>query len=38
MRHETGKQGTFYLHPNQKGSSELGRLWADAIGKLVLSK
>lgn len=38
MRHETGKQGTFYLHPNQKGASELGHLWADAIAKMVLSR
>jgi lysophospholipase L1-like esterase len=28
---EPGKQGTFYLHPNKKGSEALGVFWAKAI-------
>jgi lysophospholipase L1-like esterase len=28
---EQGQNGTFYLHPNQKGAADLGRLWAIAI-------
>ena len=28
---ETGKAGTFYLHPNKEGAVVLGKLWADAI-------
>lgn len=28
---EAGHQGTFYLHPNQKGAKALGRFWATAI-------
>jgi lysophospholipase L1-like esterase len=28
---EPGKQGTFYLHPNKKGSEALGKFWAEAI-------
>lgn len=32
---ETGRQGTFYLHPNKKGTDALGRFWAEAIYKNV---
>ncbi|MEP7258382.1 MAG: GDSL-type esterase/lipase family protein [Flavitalea sp.] len=28
---EKGNQGVFYLHPTQKGSSELGHFWGKAI-------
>lgn len=28
---EEGNAGTFFLHPNEKGSRKLGRLWAKAI-------
>jgi lysophospholipase L1-like esterase len=28
---ETGKAGTFYLHPNKEGAAILGGFWADAI-------
>jgi lysophospholipase L1-like esterase len=31
FQHETGQQGTFYLHPNQKGAAVLGRFWGKAI-------
>ena len=31
---ENGQQGIFYLHPNEKGSVELGRLWGKAISKI----
>jgi lysophospholipase L1-like esterase len=30
---EKGPQGTFYLHPNQKGAKALGELWGKAINK-----
>lgn len=32
---ENGQQGTFYLHPNKKGASVLGALWANAIYEVV---
>ena len=35
MQHENGQQGIFYLHPNEKGSKELGRFWAEAISKVI---
>jgi lysophospholipase L1-like esterase len=35
MQHENGQQGIFYLHPNEKGSNELGRFWAEAISKII---
>ena len=28
---ESGNAGTFYLHPNKKGSTVLGKLWGEAI-------
>ena len=28
---EEGYAGTFYLHPNKKGTSVLGELWGKAI-------
>jgi lysophospholipase L1-like esterase len=31
MYHEEGKQGTFYLHPDQTGADVLGRFWGTAI-------
>ncbi|MDR0338511.1 MAG: GDSL-type esterase/lipase family protein [Planctomycetaceae bacterium] len=31
MRHETGKNGTFFLHPNDRGAEVLGRFWGAAI-------
>lgn len=35
FQHENGQQGTFYLHPNKKGSATLGLFWAEAIRKAV---
>ena len=34
MQQENGQQGIFYLHPNEKGSIELGRFWGKAISKI----
>jgi lysophospholipase L1-like esterase len=34
MLKENGQQGIFYLHPNEKGSKELGRFWSKAITKI----
>ena len=31
---ENGHQGTFYLHPNAKGTTALGKFWANAIYKI----
>ena len=31
MTPEEGLQGTFYLHPNPKGSAELAKLWGKAL-------
>jgi lysophospholipase L1-like esterase len=31
MKHETGGQGTFFLHPNDFGADVLGRFWGAAI-------
>ena len=28
---ETGNAGTFYLHPNKKGSEVLGKFWGEGI-------
>jgi len=33
---ESGNAGTFYLHPNKKGATVLGRLWGEAIYKKLL--
>ncbi|MCW3105639.1 MAG: lipolytic protein family [Segetibacter sp.] len=38
MLHETGKAGIFYLHPNEKGASQLGVLWGKAITKALSVK
>jgi hypothetical protein len=35
MKHETGQQGIFYLHPNKKGSKELGLFWGKEISKIL---
>ena len=35
MQGEKGQQGIFYLHPNEKGSNELGSFWAKAISKII---
>ena len=35
MKHENGQKGIFYLHPNEKGSKELGHFWGEAISKIV---
>jgi lysophospholipase L1-like esterase len=32
---ENGHQGTFYLHPNQKGAVALGTLWGEAIYNII---
>lgn len=32
---EKGNSGTFYLHPNEKGSAELGRIWAIGINEAI---
>lgn len=34
---EQGHQGTFYLHPNEKGASLLGEFWAKAIKQKILT-
>jgi lysophospholipase L1-like esterase len=31
LQPENGKQGTFYLHPNETGAKYLGKKWAEAI-------
>ena len=38
MLKENGQQGIFYLHPNEKGSVELGHFWGKAISKIVQHK
>ncbi|NCD69655.1 GDSL-type esterase/lipase family protein [Mucilaginibacter agri] len=35
MHAEHGPIGTFYLHPNQKGSAALGEFWGKAIAKVL---
>jgi lysophospholipase L1-like esterase len=35
FKHENGRFGTFYLHPNEKGSAALGEYWAKAIRKVL---
>lgn len=35
---ENGRQGTFYLHPNQSGAKILGEFWAKAIYKNITRK
>ncbi|GAB3904705.1 hypothetical protein GCM10028803_34510 [Larkinella knui] len=35
FQHETGQQGTFFLHPNEKGAATLGVFWGEAIRKAV---
>ena len=37
MQHESGHQGTFYLHPNEQGAVALGGFWARAIDKKIAS-
>ena len=37
MQAETGQQGIFYLHPNEKGTKELGSFWGKAIAAIVLN-
>ena len=32
---EVGGDGTFYLHPNEKGAVALGDFWGEAIGKII---
>jgi lysophospholipase L1-like esterase len=34
---ESGNAGTFYLHPNTKGSAVLGSLWGEAIYNRIIS-
>ncbi|WP_114408152.1 GDSL-type esterase/lipase family protein [Larkinella punicea] len=36
FQHENGQQGTFFLHPNEKGAATLGLFWGEAIRKAVL--
>lgn len=31
MKHEEGREGIFYLHPNEQGAAQLGLLWGKAI-------
>jgi len=35
MRHENGKAGVFFLHPNEQGSKVLGQFWGEAIRRAV---
>jgi lysophospholipase L1-like esterase len=32
---ENGKDGVFYLHPNEKGCAALGGFWGEAIGRVL---
>ena len=32
---ENGKDGVFYLHPNEKGAAALGKFWGEAIGRVM---
>jgi len=34
---EDGHQGTFYLHPNQKGAAALGTFWGKAIYRVAIN-
>ncbi|HOF19647.1 MAG TPA: GDSL-type esterase/lipase family protein [Bacteroidales bacterium] len=36
--HESGNAGTFYLHPNKKGTDALGKFWSDAIYEALTGK
>lgn len=38
LKPEEGKQGTFYLHPNEKGAKALGELWGKAIEAQILKR
>lgn len=38
LKAEQGKQGTFYLHPNEKGAKALGEFWGKAIEGKILSR
>lgn len=38
LKPEEGKQGTFYLHPNEKGAKVLGEIWGKAIEGKILSR
>ncbi|HNR40649.1 MAG TPA: GDSL-type esterase/lipase family protein [Bacteroidales bacterium] len=35
---ESGNAGTFYLHPNKKGTEALGRFWGDGIYEALVLK
>jgi lysophospholipase L1-like esterase len=35
FKQEQGRQGVFYLHPNEQGASGLGALWGKAIYKVL---
>lgn len=35
LQQEQGKQGIFYLHPNQKGAARLGEYWGKAIYRVL---
>lgn len=35
LQPENGRQGVFYLHPNEKGAAVLGEYWAKAIRKVL---
>ena len=35
LKQETGKNGIFYLHPNDAGAQSLAKFWAAAIAKVV---
>ena len=35
---ESGNAGTFYLHPNKKGTEALGKLWGDGIYEALFIK
>jgi lysophospholipase L1-like esterase len=35
LQPEQGRQGTFYLHPNQQGAAALGNFWGEAINKVL---
>ncbi|MBE7178982.1 MAG: lipolytic protein G-D-S-L family [Mucilaginibacter polytrichastri] len=38
LKPEEGKQGTFYLHPNDKGAKALGEFWGKAIEGKILNR
>jgi len=36
MKHENGRYGVFFLHPNEQGYKVLGRFWAEAVRRVAV--